>query len=84
MGDSIVRNSQTAHVRCTRTREEPDQITTDNSINYYDTPKYVADVRGGAVSKTCRRLPNEQKVPTEELETIREDNIPRVHDIYLP
>ena len=24
--------------------EEPDQTSTDNSTNYYDTPKYVVDV----------------------------------------
>ena len=31
---------------------EPDQRNTDNSTNYYDTPKYVVDVLGVAVSKT--------------------------------
>ena len=38
-------------------QEEPDQTNTDNSTNYYDTPKYVVDVFVGAVSKTYRRLP---------------------------
>ena len=37
--------------------EEPDQTRTDNSTNYYDTPKYVVDVLGGVVSKTYIRLP---------------------------
>ena len=38
--------------------EEPDQRHTYNSsTNYYDTPRYVVDVLGGAVSKTYRRLP---------------------------
>ena len=36
--------------------EEPDQRNTDNITNYYDTPKYVVDILGGAVSKTYRRL----------------------------
>ena len=37
--------------------EEPCQRNTDKSINYCDTPKYVVDVLGGAVSKIYRRLP---------------------------
>ena len=36
---------------------EPDQRNTNNITNYYDTPKYVVDGLGGAVSKTYRRLP---------------------------
>ena len=32
--------------------EELDQINTDHSANYYDTPKYVVDVLGGAVSES--------------------------------
>ena len=39
--------------------EGPDQANTDNSTNYCDTPKYVVDVLGGAVSKTCFRGPGE-------------------------
>ena len=50
--------SQTAQVRCARIGREPDQqINTDNGTNYYEMPKYVVDVLGGAVSKTYRRLP---------------------------
>ena len=37
--------------------EEPGQRNTDNITYYYDTPKYVVKVLGGAVSKTYRRLP---------------------------
>ena len=37
--------------------EKPCQRNTDNSTNYYDTPKYVVHVLRGAVSKTYRRLP---------------------------
>ena len=37
--------------------EEPNQRNTDNNTSYDDTPKYVVDVVGGAVSKTYRRLP---------------------------
>ena len=36
---------------------ELDQTNTDNSPTYYDTPEYVVDVLGGAVSDTYRRLP---------------------------
>ena len=36
--------------------EESNQINTDNSTSYYDAPKYVVDVLGGAVSKTYRHL----------------------------
>ena len=36
---------------------ESDQANTDNINKYYDTPKYVVDVLGGAVSKIFRRLP---------------------------
>ena len=36
--------------------EEPNQANTDNITNYYDRPKYVVDILGGAVSKTYRRL----------------------------
>ena len=45
---------------------EPYQTKIDNnSTNYYDTPKYVIDVLGGAVSETYIRLPesrNQQHV----------------------
>ena len=36
--------------------EEPHQRNVDNNTNYYDTPKYVVHVLGGAVSKTYRRI----------------------------
>ena len=61
MDTSIVRNSQKAQVRYTSIREEPEKISTDNSTNYYDTPKYVLDVLGDAVSKTYKRLPESRK-----------------------
>ena len=51
--------------------EEPDQRKTNNSTNYYDTPKYVVDALGGAVSKTYKRLPegrNHRHVITDFLE----------------
>ena len=31
-------------------------VESDNSTNYYDTPTYVVDVLGGAMSKSYRRL----------------------------
>ena len=48
-----------SQVRCTGIGGDPNQRNTDkdNSTNYYDTPKYVVDVFGGAVSKTYRHLP---------------------------
>ena len=50
MVSSIASNSLTAQVRCnTRVGEEPNQTNTDNSTNYYDTPKYAVDVLEGAV-----------------------------------
>ena len=45
--------------------EEPDQTNTDNSTNYYDTPKYVVDVLKGVVSKTYRRLPESRNYRRE-------------------
>ena len=49
MVSSIALNSLTAQVRCTRVGEEPNQINTDHSTNYYNTPKYAVDVLEGAV-----------------------------------
>ena len=37
--------------------EEPDQRSTDNITNYYDTPMYAVEVVGGAVPTTYSRLP---------------------------
>ena len=48
----IVKNSQTALVRCTRIAEKADQTNTNSSTTYDDdNPKYVVDVLEGVVSK---------------------------------
>ena len=47
--------------------DEPDQTNTDNITNYYDAPKYVVDVLGGAVSKTYRCLPESRNRRQDEL-----------------
>ena len=42
--------------------EEPGQTKTDNSTNYYDTPKYVVDVLDRV--KDIQTSSREQKLPT--------------------
>ena len=56
MGTSCVKQSDRPSTLHTYW-QEPDKKNTDNITNYYDTPKYVVDVLGGAVSNTYRRLP---------------------------
>ena len=57
MGTCKVLNRQTAQVHCTRIAKVLDHTNTDNSTNYYDTPMYVVNVLGGAVSRTYICLP---------------------------
>ena len=55
MNTSCVKQSDTPRTLHTYW-EEPDEKNTDNSTNYYNTPKYAVDVLGGAVSKIYIRL----------------------------
>ena len=51
--------------------EERDHSNTDDTTNYYDTPKYVVDVLEGAMSKANRRFPRavSKKSPTRTKES---------------